>query len=63
MPTLFLQGSSMCGDVPVNITPVEDYELPPEAYSNTEVIIRTHVLQSSLVLSSMTSLDSSTISN
>ncbi|PUZ45154.1 hypothetical protein GQ55_8G199400 [Panicum hallii var. hallii] len=36
MPTLFLQGSSMCGDVPVNITPVEDYELPPEAYSNTE---------------------------
>ncbi|WVZ51296.1 hypothetical protein U9M48_002463 [Paspalum notatum var. saurae] len=25
-------GSSMCGDVPVNITPVEDYELPPEAY-------------------------------
>ena len=30
----------MCGDVPVNITPVEDYELPPEAYSSsTEVII------------------------
>ncbi|CAN6363119.1 unnamed protein product [Urochloa humidicola] len=33
---LLLSGSSMCGDVPVNITPVEDYELPPEAYSNTE---------------------------
>jgi hypothetical protein len=26
----------MCGDVPVNIAPVEDYELPPEAYSHTE---------------------------
>ncbi|RLM69893.1 hypothetical protein C2845_PM17G11140 [Panicum miliaceum] len=33
---LLLSGSSMCGDVPVNITPVEDYELPPEAYSNEE---------------------------
>ncbi|OEL34521.1 Binding partner of ACD11 1 [Dichanthelium oligosanthes] len=33
---LLLSGSSMCGDVPVNITPVEDYELPPEAYSTTE---------------------------
>ncbi|RCV38494.1 hypothetical protein SETIT_8G147200v2 [Setaria italica] len=33
---LLLSGSSMCGDVAVNITPVEDYELPPEAYSNTE---------------------------
>ncbi|KAF8650810.1 hypothetical protein HU200_063715 [Digitaria exilis] len=33
---LLLSGSSMCGDVPVNITPVEDYELPPEAYSNAE---------------------------
>jgi hypothetical protein len=28
----------MCGDVAVNITPVEDYELPPEAYSDKEVI-------------------------
>nr|CAB3491737.1 unnamed protein product [Digitaria exilis] len=34
---LLLSGSSMCGDVPVNITPVEDYELPPEAYSNAEL--------------------------
>ncbi|CAO2149179.1 unnamed protein product [Urochloa humidicola] len=33
---LLLSGSSMCGDVPINITAVEDYELPPEAYSNTE---------------------------
>ncbi|KAG2562572.1 hypothetical protein PVAP13_8KG272800 [Panicum virgatum] len=32
---LLLSGSSMCGDVPVNITPVEDYELPPEAYSSS----------------------------
>ncbi|XP_066335721.1 binding partner of ACD11 1-like isoform X2 [Miscanthus floridulus] len=34
---LLLSGSSMCGDVPVNIAPVEDYELPPEAYSHPEV--------------------------
>lgn len=26
----------MCGDVPVNIAPVEDYELPPEAYNSHE---------------------------
>ncbi|EES09901.1 hypothetical protein SORBI_3005G145400 [Sorghum bicolor] len=32
---LLLSGSSMCGDVPVNIAPVEDYELPPEAYSHS----------------------------
>ncbi|PWZ26004.1 Binding partner of ACD11 1 [Zea mays] len=31
---LLLSGSSMCGDVSVNIAPVEDYELPPEAYSH-----------------------------
>jgi hypothetical protein len=34
MPCAWSQGSSMCGDVSVNIAPVEDYELPPEAYSH-----------------------------
>ncbi|KAJ1275804.1 hypothetical protein BS78_05G164700 [Paspalum vaginatum] len=33
---LLLSGASMCGDVPVNIAPVEDYELPPEAYAHAD---------------------------
>ncbi|XP_004980590.1 binding partner of ACD11 1-like [Setaria italica] len=35
-PAVAASVPSMCGDVAVNITPVEDYELPPEAYSNTK---------------------------